>query len=336
MLRVNTPTDVPAAVASAIRSMRAPIVIAHVRPDADALGSAFAMALAWREPGRTPRVALPDGSLSQRLRFMAEWADVPLAAPEHFPAADGFVVVDTARHGRCNVGESLRARDWSAGRPVVNVDHHETNENFGSVNWIVADASSTAELVYHHLRAAGRTITPLIASLLYAGIHSDTVGFSLPTTSASSLHAAAELVGLGADVATIGERLCRSQSPAEFELVRLVYANTRVLEGGRLTYSTASYDEIRRSRCEASDIDDQIAIPRSLDGAVLSMLFTEGIPGKTRINFRSEGAVTVVELAQEFGGGGHARAAGAVVDAGLQETVARVLPRASAHLAKFS
>ena len=83
--------------------------------------------------------------------------------------------------------------DWDAGRPIVNIDHHASNTGFGAINWVVGDASSSAELVYFLLKAWGRPIEPLCASLLYAGIHTDTSGFSLPNTSKSALAAAAQL-----------------------------------------------------------------------------------------------------------------------------------------------
>ena len=182
---------------------------------------------------------------------------------------------------------------------------------------------------------ADRPISPLTASLLYAGIQTDTLGFSLPTTNASALSAAADLVASGADVAEVGERLCRSQRKSDFDLLRVVYANTRLLADGQLAYSSASYDEIHSVGCSAADIDDQINVPRSLNGVRLAMLLTEGNRGKTRVNFRGSGGVTVVELAAEFDGGGHAQAAGAIIDCRLEEAIQKVLPRAIEHLKKF-
>lgn len=315
--------------------MRKPVLITHVVPDADALGSTLATAIAWASENCHPIVSLPEGSLSQRLEFLFKWADVPVAKPEDFVAADGFVVLDTAKKSRCNVGAALKKTDWSAGRPIVNIDHHETNTQFGDVNWAVANAGSTSELVYYLLRAADRPISPLTASLLYAGIQTDTLGFSLPTTSASTLRAAAEVAASGANIAELGERLCRSQRKSEFDLLRVVYDNTKLLADGRLAYSYASHDEIHNAGCTAADIDDQINVPRSLNGVRLAMLFTEGNKGKTRINFRGSGNVTVLELAAEFKGGGHRQAAGSVLDCGLKEAIEKVLPRAEEHLKKF-
>ncbi|MCH7592798.1 MAG: DHH family phosphoesterase [Planctomycetes bacterium] len=334
---------VPEELLHAIKSMRAPIVISHVVPDADALGSMLALARSLTGELGKPKVSLPDGSLSRRLTFMFDQAGMFVATREDFAAADGFVVTDTAKKPRCNVGRELKETDWSAGRPVVNIDHHHTNTRFGDVDWIVDDAGSSCELVYFLLVALQRAtksacgaIDASTASLLYAGIQTDTVGFSLPTTRAWALLAAAQLVKAGADVAEVGRRLYHSQDKSEFDLLRIVYANTTAAADGQIAYSFASFDEIHNAGCSAADIDDQISVPRSLDGARLAMLFTEGNRGKTRINFRSSGEVTIADLAAQFKGGGHAQAAGAILDCGLKEAVEKVLPRAIEYLAKFS
>ncbi len=306
----SPPTPVaPGRAIDAIRAMRAPIMVTHVVPDADALGAMLAMAVAWRSDSGEPKVSLPEGSLSQRLSFLIDWAQVAVASPLDFQRADGFVVLDVASQPRCNVGSTLKEIDWSDGRTVVNIDHHATNTRFGEINWVVETASSTCELVYHLLRAADKPVNPITASLLYAGMQADTLGFTLPTTTGSALAACADLVACGANVAELGERLYRSQRKSEFHLLRVIYANTRVVGDGRVAYSTASYDEIHGAGCTAADIDEQINVPRSLDGVVLAMLFSEGNRGRTRINFRGSGVVTVVELAAGFKGGGHSQAA---------------------------
>lgn len=328
-------STVPDEVVAALAAARRPIMISHVVPDADALGSSLAMALAFTRDSCQPKVSLPDGSLSQKLAFLADLAGVPLALAEDFAGADLFVTLDTAKLDRCNIVKEFKQTDWPVGRTLLNIDHHVGNTRYGSINWIEDHASSTCELVHRVLRASGRPITPTIASLIYAGIQTDTLGFSLPSTTPSSMRAAADLIEFGADVGELGERLCRSQRKSEFDLHRVIYANTRVVGNGEVAYSSASYDEIHDAGCTAADIDDQINIPRSLDGVRLAMLFTEGRKGKTRINFRSSGAVTVTELAAEFGGGGHSQAAGAVLDCGLTEAVQKVVPRAAEYVSKW-
>ncbi len=328
--------NVPAEVIDSLRRAKSPVVISHVVPDADALGSMLGMSMALCAANREPRASLPPASISQRLAFMLDWAKVPAATKEDFASADAFVVLDTAKKDRCNVGPDLRQTEWSAGRPIINIDHHSTNTQFGSINWIDDRAASTCEMVYYLLREANLPISPMIASLLYAGILTDTLGFSLPTTTPSSLRAAGDLAELGADVGDLGERLGRSQRKSEFDLLRVVYDNTRLVGDGSIAYSSASYDEIHDAGCTAADIDEQINVPRSLDGVRLAMLFSEGRKDKTRINFRGSGNVTVIDLAAEFGGGGHSQAAGAILDCSLQSAIDRVLPRATAYMQRFT
>jgi len=326
---------VPRELLDALQRSCAPVVIAHVVPDADALGSMLATALAMKCEHSRPMVSLPQGSLSQKLAFMVDLTGARVATPADFAAADAFIVLDTAKKDRCNVERDLKQTDWSAGRPLLNIDHHETNTRFGAVNWIEPHASSACELVYHVLRAATLPISPTMASLLYAGIQTDTIGFSLPSTTPSALRAAGDLVELGADVGNFGERIWRSQRKSEFDLLRVIYDNTKIVADGQVAYSSASFDEIHEAGCTAADIDDQINVPRSLDGVRLAMLFSEGRSGKTRINFRSSGSVTVTDLAAEFGGGGHAQASGAILDSGLREAIDRVIPRAVEHVKRF-
>ncbi len=323
-------------VIGAIGKAKLPVVIAHVVPDADALGSMLGVSLALAGRGVPAKASLPPASISQRLAFLLEWAGVPAATKEDFAAADTFIVLDTAKKDRCNVGPALRETNWSDGRPILNIDHHESNTRFGSVNWVEPKAASACEMTYCLLREMGVVISPAMASLLYAGIQTDTLGFSLPTTSASALRAAADLSELGANIGDLGERLGRSQRKSEFDLLRVVYDNTRLVGDGSIAYSSASFDEIHDAGCTAADIDEQINVPRSLDGVRLAMLFSEGRKDKTRINFRGSGKVTVLELAAEFGGGGHTQAAGAILDCGLQSAIDKVIPRAVEYMQKFA
>ena len=318
----------PADLIEALNLMKRMVCVGHVTPDADCLGSLLALARAWSQGGsRDASVSLPEGSVSQRLAFMVEAGGIRLASLEDFTAADGFFVVDTAKESRCNTPAGV-GDAWSAGRTVVNVDHHVTNTRFGQVNWIVDTAPSSSELVFRIIRSAGKDIDATTASLLYSGIYTDTVGFSLPATSGLTLRTAAELAECGASVGQLGARLSRSHRPGDFRLRGTIYQNTQLVGDNQLAYSTASYDEIVAAGCGAADIDDQVSIPRSLGGIRMAILFTEANQGITRLNIRGEQGTKVVEFARSFEGGGHAEAAGAMLECGIEEAVARVIPAA--------
>jgi phosphoesterase RecJ-like protein len=323
---------VPAELIDALRTTSRPVLAAHVTPDADALSSVVGLAAGLATgTDAEPTVALPEGTVPEKLNFLFDWVETPVADDGDIEAADAVIVLDTAKLSRANVtggGESLRRN----GRPIINVDHHYTNPRYGDVNWVVDDASSTAELVYRILLALDVALTPDLASLLYTGIYTDTDGFSLPNTTADALTAAADLVRCGARVAEVGERSQRSRRQADFDLLRIIYDNTRLSPDGRIAYSTASHAEITGAGCRAADIDDQVYVPRSLDGIDFAILFTEGVEGKIRINFRGEKNNEVLELAQHFGGGGHRFAAGAIITGTVEDVAAQVVEEAARRL----
>jgi len=319
----------------AFRQVRRPFVVAHVTPDADAIGSALGLATAMRDRGIEATCGLPDGCVAGKLEFMLQLGAAAPVAARWTPGEsyDSVVFLDTATAKRINIEPAV---DLEGPLPTFNIDHHITNTDFARHNWVDPHATSTCELVTRLLVHMQWPISPAVASLLYCGIHADTGGFSLPSTSASSLHAAADLLGAGADVAHIGEQLCRSRAQPDFELLRRVYDHTELACDGQIAYSHLTHDNFLASGSKPEDIDDQVSIPLALKGVRMALLFTEGQKGVVRINLRGEGNVTVVELARRFGGGGHSQAAGVKIsDKPIEDVIAEVVAAASEHLASF-
>lgn len=321
---------VPAEVCEAIRAANKIALIAHVTPDADCFGALGALYVALPELGKRPYVAMPDGTVARKLQFLMDMAGYGAASPEELGACDLAVVLDTAKDKRVNIEGKLES---VSGARILNIDHHATNPGFGQVNWVEGGASSTSELVYLLIRALGCRVTPTIATLIYAGLHSDTQGFSLSNTTTRGLRIAGELAAAGAEIIDTCEKLNRSKSRSEFELLKVVYKNTRISEDGRLAWSSASHDEIAAAGCHANDIDDQVEIVRSIEGVRVAILFSEGNRGKIRMNFRGERDISVLELAKQFGGGGHHASAGAILDGTIEEVCNRVLPAAREYVA---
>ncbi|MFQ5490640.1 MAG: bifunctional oligoribonuclease/PAP phosphatase NrnA [Phycisphaerae bacterium] len=324
---------VPDELIDTIARMRNGVVVGHIRPDADCLGSMLGLARAWSDP-QEPHLSacLPDdGSVSRRLQFLVEWAQVPVVGPQALSESDGLVVVDSADRRRCLVGPEA-PQDWNTCCPLACIDHHASNDGFGTANWVVPDAASTAELVLEVLLAADRPIDDIAASLLFAGIHADTRGFTSASVSPATLEAAATLLAAGARHAEVAQRLYRSLQPNELELLRVIYANTRLTADGRIAYSVADHGEISRSGCGPADIDEQVSVPRSVGGAVLAFLLTEAEPGRVRISMRAETGHAVLPLARAMGGGGHQQAAGVVLDGDVQSVLERLLRLAEKSL----
>jgi phosphoesterase RecJ-like protein len=325
---VVDPGSVPADVCDAIRAAEKIALIAHVTPDADCFAVLGALNLALPELGKRPYVSLPEETVARRLAFLSEMAGVNSASSEELAACDLAIVMDTAKERRVNIEGKLEA---IPNAKVANIDHHATNTQFGRWNWVEGDASSTSELVYLLIKALGCQITPTIATLIYAGMFTDTQGFSLSNTTTRCLQVAHEVAQAGADIIHSCERLNRSRSRSEFELLKVVYKNTQVSEDGKLAWSTADHDEIAGAGCHANDIDDQVEIVRSIEGVKVAVLFTEGNKGKIRMNFRGERGISVLELAKQFGGGGHHASAGAILDGTIEEITGKVIPGAKEY-----
>lgn len=315
--------SVPREICDAIRGASRIALIGHVTPDADCLGVIGAAHVALAELGKHTFPSMPPGSVSRKLDFMVEQAGWRPATADELATCDLALVMDTAKARRSNVDGKLEALPNAA---VLNVDHHASNEMFGKWNWVEGHRSSACEMVYEMLRALGCQITPTIATLLYAGIHSDTQGFSLSNTTARSLEVAHDLAAAGAEIIETCERLCRSRSRSEFDLLKVIYGNTRISEDGAFGWSTVSHAEMTAAGCNANDIDDQVEIVRAIDGVLVAVLFSEGNAGKVRMNFRGDRGVAVLDLAKQFGGGGHQQAAGAIMDGTIEDVAAKVVP----------
>lgn len=312
-------------VINALVSAKRPLIVGHITPDTDALGAMLSLARVL--PSADVAIALPEIPASKKLRFMLELAgDVPIADDQRLAETDAVIVVDTAVTKRVHI-----AGKWEAitDKFTINIDHHISNTDFGRINWVVDNASSTCELICRLIQAAGWPLDKTSATLLYAGIYADTGGFSLPNASAETFDNVAVLARAGADIELVGTRLCRSQETHEFDLIRTVYHNTRLASDGRIAYSTLTFEEITAAGCAPDDIDDQVSIPRSLSGVKIAILFSEAVQGEIRINLRGEDGTEVLSLSQELGGGGHNFAAGARIKGQISEVVERVLAQAS-------
>lgn len=315
----------------ALRGVRRVALAGHVTPDADSLSSALGLGLLLRERGVETALVLPRLAVSKRLQFLLELGREVAVAGEPPAGAESAIIVDTATMKRVNVDGGF---ERVAKLETFNIDHHITNPDYARHNWVDPHASSSCEMIARLAAALGWPVRGAAASLLYAGLHGDTAGFSLPNTTAEALNIGAELVRGGADVTHIGEQLCRSQGRHDFELLRRVYDHTTVTDDGQIAYSYISHQDIVESGCTADDVDDQVSIPRALRGIRIAMLFSEGEPGIVRVNLRGEGRTSVIEIAERFGGGGHVQSSGVRMrNKPMATVIEEVLRAARGHLA---
>jgi phosphoesterase RecJ-like protein len=282
------------------------LILSHIDPDGDAIGSCLGVSWALRSLGKRATVA-NESAVPVNLRFLPGSSDVRLAREVAGPSRSVFVLDCSSIDRVGPAGLALVAPDAD----IACVDHHAGSDGFGNPRLVNVDASATAELVYEILEDYGLPIAPEIAEALYTGIASDTGAFRFRNTTPRVLRLAARLVERGADPSRTADSLYGRKSPASLRVLGLALASLESRAGGRvsaLTISRAMFDE---AQAAPEDADGIVQYAQAVNGARVGVLIQETAPGEVRISFRSDGSIDVNLVAGRFGGGGHRNAAGA-------------------------
>lgn len=297
------------------------ILVSHVRPDGDAIGSLLGMGLALIDAGRNVQMVLVDG-LPASFRHL-EGSELIVKEPTG--QYDTFITVDCADFKR--VGKSFE----SYPRPHINIDHHKTNENFGHLNLIEPEEVATAAILANHLPAWGLEITKPIASALLTGIVTDTLGFRTSNTNPSSLRLSAMLMETGANMPDL---YMRSLVYKSFPAARYWGAGLSSLEQkDGIVWGTLTLEDRKRSAYGGNDDADLINMISAINGNKIGMVFVEQSDRHVKISWRAlEAGIDVSPIAKQFGGGGHAAAAGADIPGSLDEIQPLVLKATRASL----
>ncbi len=297
------------AVTEALRSHERFVVVTHENPDGDALGSLLATTLALRAIGKDAVMYL-----SGDTPLPAEYAFLDLTGlTRELPSDVGervLVAVDCASARRISPEPDPVERALL----VIDVDHHHDNTRFGEVNLIVADASSTAEIVRDLLRELDVELTPRIAEALYVALVTDTGRFQYTNTTPKALRLAAELVEAGADVHGIFRHVYETVQFAKLKLLARALDRAQLYEAGRLVISYLLKSDFEEVGAEAPYSEGIIDHLRAVEGSEVVALIREppGEDGPTkRISLRSShDEFDVSAIARKRAGGGHRQAAG--------------------------
>jgi len=284
------------------------LILAHVDPDGDAIGSCLALAMGLRTAGKRA-VIVNESPLPESLRFLPGWEEVRLPA-EVARVFQGVFVLDCSSVDR--VGTGARAL-LGPDAEVANIDHHAANDHFGNPRLVNTEASATAELVFEVLEACGIPIGTEAAECLYAGIASDTGAFRFANTTPRALRLAARLVERGAKPAFTADALYGRKSAGSLRILGLALSSLESRAGGQIGVLSIPHDMFARAGATPEEADGIVQFAKSLNGARVGVLILESAPGETKLSFRSDGSVDVNQVASRFGGGGHKNASGAKV-----------------------
>jgi phosphoesterase RecJ-like protein len=292
------------------------LLLGHVHPDADVLGTLFALGLALEGAGWSPTFAGPH-PVPGVLSFLPASAryQVWTAAPRHF----GVIVLTDCPNDRRTEGLLEQARGPES--QVLNIDHHPDNRRYGTVDWIDPAAAATGEMVYQLVVALGRPVTRDIALNLFTAIHTDTGSFRYSNTTARTFRIAAELTRAGAEPALVTDWLYQRRPPGTLNELGEVLRRVAVSDDGRIAWLGVPRGLVSDSLVSSEDL---VSYPRSLEGVKVAMLLREEGPSAVKVSLRAKGDVAVNRIAGRFGGGGHENAAGCTVPGRLDD-VARTM-----------
>jgi phosphoesterase RecJ-like protein len=291
-------------------------IVGHIRPDGDCVGSELGLAFALMKLGKDVCCWNQD---EVPLKYAFLDPDKVLRKPGKLREFDLVIAVDCASFDRLGtVGQSVAKR-----RFLINIDHHLSNTRYGDINWISAREASTGELIFHLLKAAGWPITPAIADCLFTAVSTDTGSFQYATTKPVTYHTAGDLVKAGANLDRICHEVYQSYSLSRVRLLQHTYNKFRLGHDNQIAWLWLKASDFERTGADRSDTEGLIDHIRAIEPVVVACVFEEIEPGSTRISLRSKSPrINVSEILSQFGGGGHAAAAGARIS-GQPATVQR-------------
>ncbi len=296
------------------------VVVTHVNPDGDALGSLLGMHLALAEMGKQSHPLSAD-------KFPAIYDFLPgheQIISEVMGIADHpkfIIAVDAAEEKRISGDISgLRSRTR-----LINIDHHTTNPEFGDFNFVQTDATSTAELVHQVLKVAGYNLSSDVGKCLYTGLVTDTGGFRFAGVNSRTLAIGAEMLSAGFASYDVTRPLFEEYPIRRIYLERIVLERIEILLDGKLVLSTLYSEDFKKFGAEMSETENLVNRLRENKGVLAGILFTTMPDNVVRVSFRSKDSLDVSAIAKSLGGGGHSHAAGLKSTLPLQELKEKII-----------
>ncbi|HEX6389519.1 MAG TPA: bifunctional oligoribonuclease/PAP phosphatase NrnA [Solirubrobacteraceae bacterium] len=307
------------------------VLVTHENPDGDALGSLVGMQrlLVALDKDSVMFMAADEFPLPYEYRFF-DFEGLQSHPPDDLDERT-IIFLDCGNIDRNPVG-AFKGDDAH----ILNIDHHHDNTRFGTVNYVVEDASCTAEIVWDLLNELRVEPTLEIAEALYVGLVTDTGRFMYENTGPRAHVMAAHLIDTGVDVHEIYRRLYEGMPYSKLELLGRALAHVQRFDDGRLTVTRLTRDDFRLAGAEESYSEGIIDQLRSVEGtkvAALAREIVDGSSGRKKVSLRStDGQIDVSIIARAGGGGGHRQAAGFSTELADDELVAFLREQVAAQL----
>ena len=304
------------------------LLLSHVRPDGDAIGSVMGLGFSLVALGKTVYMVNEDG-VPESLAFLkgSEKVTTPPASPLDIDVAIALDTATKPRLGDKSLIAATNAKIW------VNIDHHISNPEYGDLNIVDATKPATGQIVYELIKALEYPLPAESRDAIYVAVSTDTGSFQYGSTTAATYDMGADLIRRGLDVGEINAATYDNHPYRRLELMRALL-NTLVISGnGRLAHWELLDHTREELGLKPDDSEGLIDLIRGVKGVLVAAFFEELEGGKIRVSMRSKDkGVNVCDVAAQFGGGGHALAAGIRMAGPIADAKTKVLAALQAAL----
>ncbi|HBA53728.1 MAG: bifunctional oligoribonuclease/PAP phosphatase NrnA [Syntrophorhabdus aromaticivorans] len=294
------------------------LITAHIDPDGDATGSTFSLYWVLDSLGKQPCIYLRDP-----VPYMYEFLPKPPRVAHGEIPEDRYDAVFALDCGNLfRVGNGYeKLKDMG---PVINIDHHTTNEPFGIVNIIDANASSVAEILYRLYKTMQVTMTYDMAINIYTAIFTDTGSFRYSNTNSQAFLICEEMTRCGVAPSYVAQMVHENHPKERFLLLGLVLATLETLKNDTIAMAMVTQEMFRRTNTSKEHTEGFVESVREIRGVDVAILLREITGSLYKISMRSKGNTDVAGICNLFGGGGHRNAAGCTIDGTIGEVKDRL------------
>lgn len=311
-----------AVIGEALRKAERFLLVTHIRPDGDAIGSLLGLGLALKEAGKSVVMALDD-QVPLQFRHLQGSELIKRDIDRDYDVAISLDCSDKSRLGRFGREDM----EWD-----INIDHHITNDGYAKINLIDTEAVATAEIIATNIEEWGFQISKGIADALLMGILTDTIGFRTYNMRSDVLRLAAKLMDVGAN---LPELYARNVYQKSFEAVKMWGSGlSRLQRKDGLVWTVITNEDRSLAGYPGRDDADMINLLTAIEDAKVSVVFVEQPNGKVKVSWRAVPGVDVSQVASQFGGGGHPAAAGAELSGKIQDLFQVVLEKTYLQIQK--
>ena len=279
------------------------LIVTHLNPDADTISCSLALSNFMFENKIKHKVFNSSNNLPRVLNFLPRFDKITTQIPKYY---DLVIYVDCADQRRVGI-------DLVDNVKIINIDHHQSNDNFGIINIVDDTKASTAEVLYKFFELNNLKISKNIAECLYVGIYDDSIGFTTPRTSNKTFQTINKLVDTGISASDIANNLLRRDSLARYRILPKILETLELHLEGKFATVHIKDSWIEETGASTHECDDVVNMVLNI-AIVEVVAYLRVIDNKVRISLRSKGDIDVSNIAKNFNGGGHKNAAGLSID----------------------